>query len=439
MSDRGQPLPPPPQLPQAAGPRPEHRPPPARRGHALAPPAWQALHERAQASGLRPAAVLACAFGDVLANWCKAPRFALPCAERAGEGSAWTVLDVDADPDTPFAERARMLQQQMPAAARTEDAPGLVVFTSRLADERQRSNRGDSGDRGVALASSNGEAALAPGSHTERWLVCEVSEAGGALVASWETRDEVFPAGLVDDVVAAYAELVERLAGEPEAWTHAPYEYLPERQRLLREQVNTTVRAIPPALLHEPFWDQAQRSPDAPAVIAQERTLTYRELCAGATALAARLRELGATPNRLVAIVMEKGWEQPLAALGVLESGAAYVPLAPDLPAERFAAMLAHAEVEIAVVQPHLAGTLALAGRHPARRGRRRPARRRGLARVRPGAAHDRPGLRHLHLRLHGPAQGRDDRPRGGREHRRRHQRSLRGRARTTGCWRSRR
>ena len=51
--------------------------------------------------------------------------------------------------------------------------------------------------------------------------------------------------------------------------------------------------------------------------------------------MAAWLRQHGAQPNRLVAVVMEKGWEQVVAVLGVLKAGAAYLPVDAALPAER--------------------------------------------------------------------------------------------------------
>jgi amino acid adenylation domain-containing protein len=112
-------------------------------------------------------------------------------------------------------------------------------------------------------------------------------------------------------------------------------------------------------MLHELVWATARAEPDRTAVIAADRTLTYRELVIGATNVARLLRDLGARPNRLVAVVMEKGWQQATAAAGILHAGAAYVPIEPDLPAERFRDLLRHAEVEVALTQADLAGTLA--------------------------------------------------------------------------------
>ena len=86
--------------------------------------------------------------------------------------------------------------------------------------------------------------------------------------------------------------------------------------------------------LHELVWATALRNPHAPAVITSERTLTYAELTGMADAVAARLRA-SIRPEELVAVAIDKGWQQMVAVLGVLKAGAAYLPLAVDLPEAR--------------------------------------------------------------------------------------------------------
>ncbi len=88
-------------------------------------------------------------------------------------------------------------------------------------------------------------------------------------------------------------------------------------------------------LLHTLFMTQVEAHADAPAVIAPHRTLTYRELEQQATQVGHWLQHGGAVPNTLVAVVMEKGWEQIVAVMGILMSGVAYLPIDPNLPTER--------------------------------------------------------------------------------------------------------
>ncbi|EDR2523317.1 amino acid adenylation domain-containing protein, partial [Salmonella enterica subsp. enterica serovar Java] len=94
------------------------------------------------------------------------------------------------------------------------------------------------------------------------------------------------------------------------------------------------------ALLHQLFHRQARRQPQAPAVFAERRTLTYGELQRRVIALGDLLRNNGVRPGDVVAVLGEKGWPAVVAVLGVLEAGAAYLPLAADLPPLRLRQLL---------------------------------------------------------------------------------------------------
>ncbi len=102
--------------------------------------------------------------------------------------------------------------------------------------------------------------------------------------------------------------------------------------------------------LHAQFQAQAVRTPDAPAAVHCDRTWTYRELAGHASALAGRLRALGVEPGDRVGICAERSLPMLAALLGVLETGAAYVPLDPSYPEARLAAMLADAGAAALVV-----------------------------------------------------------------------------------------
>ena len=96
-----------------------------------------------------------------------------------------------------------------------------------------------------------------------------------------------------------------------------------------------------------------------PAVITPNRVLSYQELYQRATQVGHWLRALGAKPNTLVAVVMEKGWEQVVAVLGIHFAGAAYLPIDPNLPTERQHYLLEQGEVTLALTQSWLDATLA--------------------------------------------------------------------------------
>ncbi|WP_165372030.1 AMP-binding protein, partial [Streptomyces sp. L-9-10] len=89
------------------------------------------------------------------------------------------------------------------------------------------------------------------------------------------------------------------------------------------------------------FRAQLERTPDLPAVITDEVTLTYAELHGRAARLAHFLIGEGVRPGQRVAVAMERGVEWLVAMQAVLHAGGVYVPLDPKFPAERFAHMLA--------------------------------------------------------------------------------------------------
>ena len=92
-------------------------------------------------------------------------------------------------------------------------------------------------------------------------------------------------------------------------------------------------------ILMRGFGAEVERTPDAVAVVFEDRRLTYGELNARANRLARHLVSLGAGPERLVAVAMPRSAGLVVALLAVLKSGAAYVPVDPRITWAKLAAM----------------------------------------------------------------------------------------------------
>ncbi|WP_441245336.1 amino acid adenylation domain-containing protein [Kitasatospora sp. McL0602] len=102
--------------------------------------------------------------------------------------------------------------------------------------------------------------------------------------------------------------------------------------------------------LHQVFEEWAARTPEAVAVVADGVELTFAEVNEQANRLAHHLRSLGAGPERLVGVCLERGPELLPTLLGVLKSGAGYLPLDPANPSDRLGYVLADSGAELAVV-----------------------------------------------------------------------------------------
>jgi amino acid adenylation domain-containing protein len=103
---------------------------------------------------------------------------------------------------------------------------------------------------------------------------------------------------------------------------------------------------------------RAIATPEAIAVAADGEKLTYRDLEARASQLAHHLKSLGAGPERLVVLCMERSLGLVVGALGVLKTGAAYVPLDPSWPADRLLFMLRDSGTDLVITQQNVAARL---------------------------------------------------------------------------------
>ncbi|MFJ1747309.1 amino acid adenylation domain-containing protein [Streptomyces sp. NPDC088116] len=148
-------------------------------------------------------------------------------------------------------------------------------------------------------------------------------------------RPDLLTADTVESIGARLGRLLEAVADTPDRPV-AEIDVLDEaeRERVLVEW-NATAHPVPSATLTELIEAQAARTPQATAVVFEGDELSYAELGARANRLARLLVERGAGPEGYVALALPRSQELIVALLAVLKSGAAYVPVDPDYPAER--------------------------------------------------------------------------------------------------------
>ncbi len=380
-----------PELPLATDPAVLKSPSFERRRSQLDAPIWARLKSLAAKYDLTPSIVLLSIYSDVLAVWSKNPRLTVNLTlfnrlplhpevnDIVGDFTTLTLLEVDRSSIDIFVSRVRRVQKQLwedldhryvsgvrvlrEMARMQGGAPRAlmpVVFTSTLVHGKSDvQSKTESSDGPSAYETIEAELIYSITQTPQVWIDQHVSERGGTLVFNWDSVKGLFPEGMIDDMFAVYCELLNRIANDESAWHEKTWPTIPQTQLELHKQVNDTAAPVSDELLHTLFARQAKKTPNHPAVIFPDGSLTYHELYLIANQVGHWLQRKGVQRNRLVGVVMDKGWEQAAAVLGILNSGAAYLPIDPNLPAERIRYLMDFGELEIAVTQPWLAERLA--------------------------------------------------------------------------------
>jgi amino acid adenylation domain-containing protein len=154
-------------------------------------------------------------------------------------------------------------------------------------------------------------------------------------------------------MVGHLRQLLEAAAQEPDQRVEQmPLLTEPERHQLLFEWNDTHVDYPRDKTVVQAFEEQVARTPDAPALTFRDETWKYRELDQKAEGVARRLREAGARPETIVGICMERCLDLVAGMLGIMKTGAAYLPLDPSYPPDRLAFMIEDAK-PLLVVSNH--------------------------------------------------------------------------------------
>ncbi|MEU7551543.1 amino acid adenylation domain-containing protein [Streptomyces sp. NPDC044571] len=173
-------------------------------------------------------------------------------------------------------------------------------------------------------------------------LAVQATEVPGEGLDLWaEYATDLFDADRIERLLAHYATILEQVCADP-AIPLSRIDLLSSGQRALALD-HAVGPAAPDArgrLLHELFEERAAADPEAPATLFEGVTVSYGELNAHADRIARRLDARLDARGDIVAVLLPRGPELPAALLGVLKSGAAYLPIDPGYPKDRIAWML---------------------------------------------------------------------------------------------------
>ena len=322
---------------------------------------WQVLKTQAAEMGVSISAYLLSVFAAVLGRWQEEPGLTLnltsfqrppahpEIAQVIGDFTQLSLLPVALQSD--FRQQTQDLQKKLLQVLEHQLFNGLelmreirrqhgpeasqmpVVFTSML-------------DQGNFEFPLNAKLHYARTQTPQVWLDHQLAEQDGTLVYFWDFPEHLFPQGLPEALFETWEASLIALA-EAESLPQEPFPVLtgheagPPENQLQSEA----------CLLHQAALQQALKTPDALALIAPDRQLSYAEWSSEAQALAAEilpliqqrreeLSRLNSDEPVCVAILLKMGWRQAVAVLAVLLAGGTYVPLYPDWPVERLEAIL---------------------------------------------------------------------------------------------------
>jgi len=257
-----------------------------------------------------------------------------------------TAADAFAHQDIPFEV---LVEQLKPERDRSRSPLFQVLFVVHQYDA----------DEELSLAGTDcSDYPVKPGT-TMYDLFLQLIEIDGQLNGSIEYSTDLFTEATVARLVTHLEALLDAAVADPEAAIiDLPLLTAAERQDILTRHNDTAEDYPHDAGMHQLFENTADARPEKTAVVFDGHSTSYGELNARANRFAGHLRKQGIGPGTMVGVYLERCTDMLTATLGIMKTGAAYVPLDPAFPDERISFMMSDAELAAVVVDTSQAVTL---------------------------------------------------------------------------------
>ncbi|MFJ2485575.1 non-ribosomal peptide synthase/polyketide synthase [Pseudomonas sp. NPDC087639] len=190
-------------------------------------------------------------------------------------------------------------------------------------------------------------------------LTLDTYEKGGKLHAALTYASDLFDAATIERMARHWLRLLTAMvADQSQRVGELPLLEADEQHTLVHLWNDTPAVYAVEQPIHQLIEAQVARTPDAPALVFGEQTLSYAELDARANQLAHLLREQGVRADSLVGICAQRSLEMVVGLLAILKAGGAYVPLDPEYPQERLAYMIEDSGITLLLTQAALLTSL---------------------------------------------------------------------------------
>ena len=194
------------------------------------------------------------------------------------------------------------------------------------------------------------------------------TEEGGTINLALGFNTDVYSQPLAESLVQHLEQLLAQAIQHPDtAIGVLDYLTIEEKQYLLTGINNTTSAYDKNINIVDLIEAQVTTTPDNPAVLVGDNSLTYKELNEAANRVAHWLRqEHNAKADDLIGIQLERTGQMVAVMLGVLKSGAAYVPIDPAYPQERIDYLINDSRCKLLIDSKALEGFMKVADNYPA-------------------------------------------------------------------------
>lgn len=314
---------------------------------------WEKLQRKAKEYQTTPAMLLLTSYSAVLERWSRNKRFLIniPFFNRKTEYSGMEeviadfttllLLEVDCENNPTFLELLGRIQKQLHEDMKHTAYSGVQVqrdLTKRYGDASASAPVVFACNLGAPLVNEGFKETLGIFSYMisqtpQVWNDFQSYEDEDGVQLTWDSVDALFPETMVEDMMKSFETLLHQLTEKD--WNQR-FDLLPENRR---EALGEICRAGVPEntqCLHTEFLKRAEELPQKTALedTGYGKTIAYCELKERAQAVAEHLVAEG-IQKEPVAITLPRGYEQIVAALGILMSGNLYLPVSLNQPEER--------------------------------------------------------------------------------------------------------
>lgn len=333
---------------------------------------WKVIKEKISNKGVSPSAVLETAYSYVLSYWSDQPHhginvtvfnrepFHQDVEEMIGDFTSIMLLDVDLKKEKTFWENAETVQTNLIEGMEHNTYDGVefirelskyrnnqsavlmpYVFTSMIFQDKKFSSIKDFGKIIYSISQT-----------PQVYLDCQVMEINGALSITWDYVTELFDNDMVQKMFTQFIQLI-RWIGTEKDFCKNIFE-LNETDKSMIKKYNETFVERETTTLYKLIKNSLEKGGNQCAIKEGNNSISYKDLDYYSNIIAIQLVRKGIGPRDFVGVIAERKVETIINIIGIVKSGAAYIPIDPNHPKERQNYILKQSNCKLCLEAKHI-------------------------------------------------------------------------------------